>query len=247
MRTVYLLSGELDCFFTAVFLAYKDATAWLCSAPFWQGCIGETVVEVVTDAEKSARVVRKIQSIDANALFDVQTILRSSASDGEQTAYLYVKELVKTGRVVRGKLSVECVRRAMDLRAQVLYEAHRLKGFLRFSETVGGAMYAPCSPDHDVLELLLPHFVDRLRGIPFAIHDVRRGKAALYNGAESRLVSVGNADILPSEREESIAELWKKYYRTVNIPDRKNERQRKGYMPKRYWQFLTEEPGRDEP
>lgn len=247
MRTIYRLNGELDCFFTAVFLAYNDAAAYLTASSCMQGCIGETVVTVEVDEGKAARVIKKIKSIDATALFDVQTILCSSAYDSEQTAFLYVKELVKAGRAVRGHLSVECVRRAMDLRAQVLGEVHRLKGFLRFSETLGGVMYAPCSPDHDVVELLLPHFVGRLSGIPFAIHDVHRGKAALYNGRESVVMPVDAADVLATRQEEMIADLWRKYYRTVNIPHRKNERQRKGYMPRRYWQFLTEQPGRDEP
>ena len=36
--------------------------------------------------------------------------------------------------------------------------------------------------------------------------------------------------------------LWKKYYKTVNIPARKNLRTQRNFMPVRYWEFLTEEP-----
>ena len=246
MRTVYVLDGTEECFFTAVFAAYNDATAYLTSSPCLQGCLGEKVIKVSADGEKAARVVRKIKKIDAPALFDVQTILRAGVVDREQTAFLYVRELVKTGRSVRGKLSVECVRKAIEIRGQVLNEVHRLKGFLRFAETVSGVMYAPCSPDHDVVELLLPHFVNRLRGVPFAIHDVSRGKAALYNGEECALAQVGNAELAFTQQEEVFSTLWKRYYRTVNIPARKNERQRTGFMPKRYWRFLNERPDEDE-
>lgn len=246
MRTVYQLDGTEACFLTAVFLAYRDETAYLSSLPYLQVCLGERLIVVAADEEKAARVARKVKSIDASALFDVQTVLRSNAADKEQTAFFYLKELVETGRSVRGKLSVDCVRKTMEIRGQVLGEVHRLKGFLRFAETANGVMYAPCSPDHDVVELLVPHFVNRLQGLAFAIHDRARGKAALYNGRECVLAQVGDADLILTGREEAFSALWKKYYRTVNIPARKNERQRLGYMPKRYWKFLTEQPWEDE-
>ena len=108
-------------------------------------------------------------------------------------------------------------------------------------ETSGGVLYAPCSPDHDDIELLAAHFVARLNA-PFVLHDVWRKKALLYDGNECILTEAGEAEILESEQEKSFSALWKKYYQSVNIAERKNLRQQRNYMPVRYWRFLTEEP-----
>ncbi len=240
-RKVYFTDGTQESFFTAVFDGYKDDSAYLTSEKNLQLSLGEEWVKLEADGEKVARVLRKLKAIDARAVYDVQLVLRSCESDREQTAFLYVRELVKTGKSVRGKLALAAVRRMMDLRGQVANEVHRLKGFLRFSETEEGVLYAPCSPDHDDIDLLAPHFIARLNA-PFVIHDVWRQKALLYDGRECILAYVGDAEIVESEREKRFSALWKRYYQSVNIPARKNVRQQKNYMPVRYWEFLTEEP-----
>ena len=240
-RKVYFTDGTSESFYTAVFDAYKDENAYLTSEKHLQLSLGESFVHVCADGEKVARVCNKLKRLDGNAVYDVELVLRSRESDREQTAFLYIRELVKTGRSVRGKLSVSAVRRMMDLRGQVACEVHRLKGFLRFSETADRVLYAPCSPDHDDIDLLAPHFIRRL-ACPFVIHDVWRSKALLYDGRECVVMPVDCAEIVESEREQAFSALWKKYYKTVNIPARKNIRQQKGYMPVRYWEFLTEEP-----
>ena len=240
-RTVYFTDGTEDGFFTAVFDGYKTENAYVSSGKNLQLSIGEKSVFVLTDTEKAERVRRKIKGIDAHALYDVRLALRHRDEEREQVAFLYLRQLVKEGKSVRGKLSVGAVRRMMDLRGQVLCEVHRLKGFLLFMETSGGVLYAPCSPDHDDIELLAAHFVARLNA-PFVLHDVWRKKALLYDGNECILTEVGEAEILESEQEKSFSALWKKYYQSVNIAERKNLRQQRNYMPVRYWRFLTEEP-----
>ena len=245
IKTVYLLDGSEEGFFTAVFDAYKDRTAYLTSEGNRQLAFGEKLVLVKADGQKSERVVRKIKQIDAEVLYDLGLALRNRELDREQTAFLYIRELVETGRRVRGKLSVECVRRMMDLRGQVSNEVHRLKGFLRFSECQNGLLYAPCSPDHDDVDLLAPHFVARLN-TPFVIHDVWRKKAVIYDGEQCAVVFADGAEIFESNREQVFSALWKKYYSTVNIPSRKNVRQQKNYMPTRYWKFLNEKPAGDD-
>lgn len=246
-KKVYFTDGTEQGFLTAVFDAYKDQNAYVTSEKNFQLSLGQMFVNVLPDVEKAERVLVKIKAIDANAAYDLGLVLRNRETDREQTAFCYVRELVKTGRSVRGKLSLECVRRMMDLRGQVSNEVHRLKGFLRFSENADGILYAPCSPDHDDVDLLAPHFIARLNA-PFVIHDVWREKAVLYNGKDCIVLPVGRAAIVESDREKFFSSLWKKYYDSVNIPARKNLRQQKNYMPARYWKFLTENPlgGADE-
>jgi probable DNA metabolism protein len=72
------------------------------------------------------------------------------------------------------------------------------------------------------------------------LHDVKRNKAAVYDGKNVFLAPLTEADVLLSANEERWQALWKWYYAAVNIPSRERLRQMRGFMPKRYWKFLPE-------
>jgi hypothetical protein len=44
----------------------------------------------------------------------------------------------------------------------------------------------------------------------------------------------------PSERELMFRALWRRFYETIAIEGRRNERCRMSHMPKRYWGNMTE-------
>ncbi len=240
MRNIYLTDGTAETFFTAVFDAYRDADAFLSPSRALQTALDDRFIPVLPSKEKSARVVKKIRSIDKNCLYDLDCALRTPAEDRERAAFAYIRLLIRHNSSIRGMLTFPEVRRIAELSDQVGSERHRLSGFLRFQETADGFFYAPCSPDNDVVDLLMPHFVARFKNARFVIHDVSRKIAGIYNGNEWLVSPVGTADIVLSENEESFSALWKKYYHTVYIPARKNTRQMKGYMPVRYWKFMPE-------
>ncbi len=242
MRNIYRTDGSVEGFFTAVFDAYQDGNAYLTSSACFQQELFDNFLSVSTDEEKAKRVVKKLYSLSKQGTKEIFSILRTPEEDKEQAAFLYAKEIVQSSGSARSRLTDPAVRRALDLSGRVWTEAHRLKGFLRFRETAEGVFYAPCSPDNDVIELVMPHFIERFQGTSFVIHDVKRAIAGMYNGKESMLVSVKEAEISFSQKELAFSALWKKYYKTVNIQSRKNLRQQKNYMPVRYWSMLTEEP-----
>ena len=240
MRTVYLTDGTPEGFYTAVFDGYADPNAYLSSEKKLQTRLGDVVIAVAADARKAARVVRKLRRTDYLALRDIDRILRAPDPDREQTAFGYIRLLVKQSGAVRGMLSEDVVRRAQDISQAVGYEVHRLTGFLRFHETASGAYYSPCSPDNDIVDLLMPHFIKRFVGTPFVIHDVKRKLAGVYDGKIWLVAPAGKAEVLFSEREDAFLSLWKQYYKTTYIPARKNTKQMDRYMPVRYRKFMTE-------
>lgn len=242
MRNIYLTDGSERGFFTAVFDAYTDKDAYLTSSKAFQSGLFDTFIEVESEETKAQRVMKKLFSLSSQGAREILSILRTEADEKEQAAFLYAKKIVRYGEGARSRLADAEVHRALDLSGRVWKEVHRLKGFLRFREMENGVLYAPCSPDNDIVDLLLPHFIDRLQGLAFVVHDCRRGIAGIYDGKEWVLVAAGRAEIRLSEKEEAFSALWKKYYQTVNIPSRKNLRQQKNYMPVRYWSMLTEEP-----
>lgn len=244
MRTVYRTDGSPECFFTAVFDAWRDDFAFLFPEPDFQAALDDRFEKVTPSAEKTARVLRKIKALDGLCPREIDCVLRTPDADREQAAFLYIRLLVGHGKPVRGMLTHPEVRRVRDLADRVAQERHRLTGFLRFRETESGVYYAPCAPDNDVVELLMPHFAARFKTFPFVIHDVSRKIAGLCNGREWKIVPAPEAAFALSAEEENFEKLWKKYYASVNIPSRRNLRQQKGYMPVRYWKYLTEDPGK---
>lgn len=238
--TYYITNGTEDCFYTAVFDAYNDSECIITSQSDVQLGLGCELIEVKPDNQKAERVRRKLALLDAGALNDVKLLLRSCDPLKENVAFAYVKLIVKKGGAVRNMQADPRVLEATDAIAKVTGETHRMKGFLRFMENADGVLYAPYSPDNDITDMLAVHFADRLGGQKFVIHDVKRKIAALYDGEEIVMTRVEEAEIYLSEYEKYFEDLWKQYYKSVNILSRPHEKQMKGYMPVRYWKFLPE-------
>lgn len=235
----YFFDGTKEGFLSAFWIAFPDPNAFVTSKTA-QLFLTEAPVQVTTDRTRAARAKERLLTFDADCMDDLDILLRSGADDNEQVAFRYFQYLARIKRPVRKRLAEPSVFDAVERCKQVRYEIHRFHGFLRFMETESGALYAPFSPDHDICDLLAPHFRNRLPQYPFVIHDVKRNKAAVYDGAHLFCAPLQSADVVLSADEAAWQTLWKDYYEAVNIPHRQRLRQMRGYMPARYWQFLPE-------
>ncbi len=238
--TYYLVDGSEDCFFTAVFDAFTDKNSIITSEKNVQIGLGFNLVEVKADSEKCGRVKKKLGALDKPCLEDIGLVLRSCDALKEQTALDYIRLIISQKGAVRGMLAEPAVIEMISLRDKVTGEIHKFKGFLRFIENAEGVMYAPYSPDNDITDLLAPHFARRFSALRFVIHDIKRKKAAMYDGNEIIMCDADGAEIYLSEYQQRFEELWRQYYKSVNIESRPHEKQMKGYMPVRYWKFLPE-------
>lgn len=238
--TYFLVDGSEDCFYTAVFDAYKNKDCLITSERDVQLGLGFEVFDVVTDENKAARVRAKINALDRGAAEDITLLLKSCNPLKESVAFEYIRLIIESGGAVRGMLANPTVIEMTEIRQRVFGEAHRLKGLLRFMENADGVLYAPYSPDNDITEILAVHFAARFGAQPFVIHDIKRKLAALYDGNEIVMTRADDAEIYLSEYESYFQNLWKQYYNSVNIASRPHEKQMRGSMPVRYWKFLPE-------
>ncbi len=236
---LYSFDGTQEGFLTAFIRAFLDEDALLCSKRAQIG-IGQGQVCVENDLALAKRAENRLLSFDKDCMDDLDCLLRSGQEDNEQVAFSYLRLLAKVKAPIGKRLSEPAVFRAVEYMRKVGHEVHKMHGFIRFMETANGALYAPFSPDNDICDLLAPHFRKRLPQFQFVIHDVKRKKACVYDGEKVFLVPLDKADILLSATERDWQGLWKKYYAAVNIPCRARFQQMRGYMPKRYWSFLTE-------
>ena len=236
---LYLFDGTKQGFLTAFIKGYLDEDAVLSSKRV-QLRIGEGQVCVETDFSLAEKAENRLLSFDRTSMDDLDILLRSGMADNEQVAFLYLRLLAKCKMPVGKRLAETEVFRAVEYMKKVRFEIHRFHGFIRFMETASGALYAPFSPDNDSCDLLAPYFRGRFPQFPFVLHDVKRKKAAIYDGNAIFTAPLTEAQVVLSAGEEEWQTLWKKYYTAVNIPSRERFNQMKGYMPKRYWKFLPE-------
>ena len=238
----YFYDGTKAGFLTAFLAAFSDNEARLCCG-FGAGAqltLGENPISVITDEEKAKKAEQRLLSFDRDCMYDLDTLLRSGMDNKSQIALNNIRLLAKTKRPVGKMLAEPAVYAAVECMKKVGHEIHKLPGFIRFMETESGALYAPFSPDNDIVDRLVPHFRARLPQYPFVLHDVTRKKAAVYDGKNVFIAPLGSANVLISANEEEWKKLWQKYYVAVNIPSRERKKQMRGYMPVRYWKFLPE-------
>lgn len=237
---IYICDGSPESFFTAVFDGYKDSECVITSENDLQISLDSNFINIAPDLEKVKRVTDGILKYDKDALDDILLALRSFDCQKEQIAFGYIKTIFKMKMLVKTAFNLPEITAFYDLLHRVTDEIHKIKGFLRFMESESGAFYAPYSPDNDITDLIMPHFVARFNAQKFVIHDIKRKIAGLYNGSDWIMCPLDEPEIVLSDSEKSFESLWKKYYSSVNIESRPHEKQMKGYMPVRYWKFLPE-------
>ena len=168
-----------------------------------------------------------------------------TAEDGKEMDVLrYVFLGFKLGREVDRLHGSETVRRIDVLNHKMSWEADRILGILRFSviqSPQGEVLYASLAPNCDLIQTIMPHFLNRFREEPFIIHDVGREKAAFASEGSWVMRSLSK-DFSPlyTKDEQQYQELWRGYFRTAAIDQRRNPALQKQFIPTRYWQYLTE-------
>ena len=237
---IFITDGSPAAFFSAVFDAFNLQNCKITSDKNLQLYLGNELVNIVYDYGKCNRVRKGIEKYDKFAEDEILLVLRSCDSQKEQIAFNYIKKIIQKKSPVGKMMNLPEVIAFNDILYKVTGETHRMKGFLRFTESSNGTLYAPYSPDNDITDLLVKHFSERLKSEKFLIHDIKRKIAGLYNGSECIMGNLDDAEIVLSDNEKAIENLWKKYYKSVNIKERPHEKQMKGYMPVRYWKFLPE-------
>ncbi len=242
----YLYDGTFEGFLTCVFAHYyEEKAAGIYPETSYQIGLLHQAQSVITEPEKADRVSRAIEGkISTEALQRVYCVLLSSEPEKEMTALNYIRLGFQIGGRIDRLHGNSIVYTAQKIERRVKGETHRLCGLIRFSVLAMGErelLYSKITPDHDVAELLAPHFTDRYKNDPFIIHDVRRGKALFSQPAGWYIAPLSERELPEETADETFYRaLWKKYFETIAIKERINPRCQRNFMPARYWDNLTE-------
>ncbi|MCL2487965.1 MAG: TIGR03915 family putative DNA repair protein [Oscillospiraceae bacterium] len=254
MSLILLHDGSFEGLLTAVFDSYAHSPppVSVAAAEACQQRLDCQYAEVAADPAKSARVIAGIkqkmgpggyQKVWQAFLFDEdsdnnRSICRADKSD---VTYHYIRLGMRVGGKIFSMLTDARVMAMDRICALVGREAGLTNEFLRFSELEGGVYYSEIEPEHAILPMLMPHFVDRLNIQPFIIHDLRHGFAGVYDLRDWYLTSTAEMTLPAySNEEQRCRRMWKLFYDTIAIKERTNPVCRRNHMPKKYWKHMVE-------
>ncbi|OXE99982.1 putative DNA metabolism protein [Flavobacterium araucananum] len=205
---------------------------------------------VITDEVKVNRVLSGLKKrLSKNGFQGLYHAFLSDINKIEEIMFRYVQYVLSSSINIEDDFSNNDVlemRKAIRLTGK---EAHRMEAFVRFKLTKDQLYYAIVEPDCDVLPVIENHFKNRYADQRWLIYDARRKYGVYYdlenistvnlqfdtNMASSKFL----AEICDQE-EELFQDLWRNYFKNVNIESRKNTKLHLQHMPKRYWKNLIE-------
>ena len=244
INKTYLYDGTFEGLLTIVFDCFVDKSIPLNIFPInnYNINILEEIIEIKTDFEKSQRIFNGIiKNISYESLYNSYYAFLANNDFKEINILKYLLNGFIIGPKINTMLSIDYVFNVYSLRKKMLFESHKFKGLLRFMDIGNSILYSSIHPTHNILENLGHHFINRLSNENFIIHDKNRNIALFYNTKEYKIINNFSFDITNlSQEEKDYQNLWKAFFKTISIKERKNPKVQMEFMPKKYWQDLIE-------
>ena len=250
---VFSFDNTFEGFLTLVFESYyhKQFPDEILSGEGSQGFLFGAEMAVVTDDQKAERVWNGIvnKSSEDNA-HRIYRVFLSELPESPLLLMKYVRLILESGKNEETNFSAPEVVEFNTLHQKVCREAQRIHMFTRFQKTVEGSYYASFAPMYNVLPLCIPHFRDRFADQQWIIYDLKRNYGFLYDlKSVTRIVfddlkvNPLNGQLHPSllaEDEKLFQKLWKHYFKSICIEERRNDKVHRQHLPKRFWKYLPE-------
>lgn len=246
VNKTYLYDGTLDGFLSIVFNCYETKTLpqKIYDENNYTNNFLDNNIFIETAPQKAKRVFNGIEkNISYTTLYNTYYAFLSNYKDKEINLLKYLCDGFAIGDKINNRLTLSYVFKVMSMKKRSFGECHRLKGLLRFQDIGNSLYYASIHPDNNIIEPLGHHFINRFPTQNFIIHDKIRNICLLYNSKQYKIVDATDLTIPDVSFEElKYQELWKSFFKTIAICERKNPKCQMQYMPKKYWKDLIEEP-----
>ncbi|WP_026463707.1 TIGR03915 family putative DNA repair protein [Adhaeribacter aquaticus] len=248
----YIYDGSFAGLLSTIFEIY-DRKNWpdsIVKESAKQPCLFGQQVLVTTDEQKANRVWMGIGK-KVSVLFQTNlyhTYL-SEKPNAEMLIYQFMRLAFANAVNIEDNFAEDCVREIASTARQIFREKHRMEAFIRFQKTADNLYFASIEPDFNVVPLLINHFQKRYADQQWLIYDVKRNYGIYYDLIRVTEVTLDNSNdgkagalqnAVLQQHETLYQDLWKLYFKSVNIQERKNKKLHLRHMPIRYWKYLTE-------
>ena len=248
MGKVYLYDNSFDGLLTAVFYSFESRKRPedIKAEKTYQHQLFEDIIRVETDYEKSNRVYEGIRTkISGEALNCVYKAFLSEDKNHGMIIYDCLKYAFKVGGSVNQRYAEPMVMKVFELTRKIGWEVQRMLGFVRFAalndyngET--NILYSEIEPTYNILELIMPHFCDRMPEQKFIIGDVKRSIYGISNKGKMYFTDNVPEELKTRKTSGEYELLWKSFFKAISIKERESARRQMQHMPKKYWKHLTE-------
>lgn len=251
MQTV-LYDGSFEGFLCTVFdvYEYKYSDVDICTEEAFNGNIFNEKHEARYHTTHSDRVWKGLEKkLSKDAQQQIYRTFLSELPGIENVLLRYIQYTFASEVSIEEDFSHEAVLTVVQTAKKVWREKHRMEAFVRFQKTGDELYYAVIEPDYNVLPLVADHFEKRYADQRWLVYDAKRKYGVYFDMQSCKEVQINFKDGLGNgknvfstydEGEELYQQLWKKYFKSVNIAARKNTRLHVQHMPKRYWKYLPE-------
>lgn len=205
-----------------------------------------TYIEIEKSEHKATKVAESIKKkFSGEVFYNIYMTAISDDKDKADLLFRYIQYAYDMGNRINECMAIPEVMNVIKIRKRVGFEFDHLRGFLRFTEMSNGTLKAQIEPKNDIINLLGDHFADRLPGENFMIEDVGRKKVLLhkkhcdYFVYNNIVTEFGKYDIM-SDREKMYENLWRVFFDTIAIDERKNLELQRNNLPLRFRKYMTE-------
>ncbi len=249
--TTLLYDGSFEGLFTAIFEVYEyrfKEVEIVSKNNFFQENIFAEIHEVITQIEKSDRVLNKLEeNIGKSGINELIKVFLYEGPDLERLILSAVQQSMAHPKMnVLQNYANDDMIRISKISKSISRERHRMTAFVRFEKMKDDVYFAKIEPDFNVLPLIRNHFKNRYQDQKWMIYDLRRHYGILYDleicdffYPEEKL-DMSRYQEKHHDEESNYQKLWQRYFTKTNIVERKNLKLHQQYVPKRYWKYLIE-------
>ena len=198
------------------------------------------LLDLIEDDKIIDYLIKNIGNNNFNVVFKV---FLSNEEDKEILIYKFILYSLKYKEKTIYMKNIKEILKCVKISKYVTSENHKFKGFTRFKKYENEIYYAEINPTNNILYLLALHFKNRLNTDYWIIKDVNRKIYSIFDKKNFYMINEENFKIKNlklSEEESNFENLWKEFYKTIGITERKNDRCRMNFMPKKYWKYILE-------
>lgn len=246
-------AGLMSCVFRAFQFKEYDVKLYL-ETEFQPTLLDENIV-VDTHEEHAIRVWAGLRKrLETSALRNIRYSFLSEQLEAFQHIFDFCIYVFQHTYDVSKNYAHPAVLGISQWTKQVGREKHRMEAFVRFKKTKQGLYLSLVSPDFNVLPLIEKHFKSRYQDQQWLIYDEKRDYGIYYNQKSVQTVKMDvhtidqniqtgftqDFSLELDDQEALYDQLWKDYFKSVNITERQNLKLHIQYVPKRYWRYLNE-------
>lgn len=247
------MTGLLSCIFRA--FEFKEFDVKVTANPQAQNGLFDDFIHVASNESQGQRVWQGLkQKVSSSSLKAFYYAFLSEKEQAFQNLFDFAVYVFQNQRPVDKDYGHHAVIGMSQWCKQVGREKHRMEAFVRFKKAKDGLFLSLVKPDFNVLPIISRHFKERYQDQRWLIYDEQRQYGIYYDLDDVHQIEM-NAEIVDpqirighsqsfsielDDEEILYDQLWKDYFKSVNIQARQNLKLHIQYVPKRYWRYMNE-------